>query len=87
MKGTRLIDITNEFNTLFSYGAYGVANNMLAKAYAHLPDMSTEKILTYVRAIQPVKDRLPVWQYFIKNTKEEFTRRGLNTDEVLKGLS
>lgn len=59
---------------------------MLAKAYANIPNMSTDKILTYVKAVQPGKAELKVWKHFIQSVKLELNKREVNVDEALKDL-
>ena len=84
MEGTRSKDIITEFENLFSGGCFSVANNMLAKVYINVPTLPTHKLITYVKAAHPEKDKLKVYPYLFNSIKTELNKRGLNAGEMLK---
>lgn len=87
MKGTRLKDIIIEFERLFANGCFSVANSMIAKAYMNAPSLSTDKLLTYVKAAHAGREHLKAWSYFVKSVRVELEKRGLDAEGMLKEFS
>ena len=82
MKGTRLKDILTEFERLFKQGVFNVANNMIAKAYLNVPNLSTDKLLTYIKAAYPEREKLAAYPYFFKSVRAELEKRGEDLDRL-----
>lgn len=49
-------------------------------------NQSTAILLTYARATFPIRQKLSKWKMAIENIEDEFKRRGLEHERLLKGL-
>ena len=79
-----LTDYIQGINGLIKKGKFDLLAKILSSTA--LSDMSNEAMITFARALYPVRERIPNWKKFVLSVKNELDNRGKDGARLLRGI-